>query len=120
VIKENRKNKGNSMNTIDKYSYYFYIVTDKNRISIETGTAGDLSIRLRELEEKVDSIADNEPKCLHLVYWESFSSVKEAMEREKEVKKWTDKKKKELLDIVNPGWQFLNEEINKVSGSLLL
>lgn len=43
-----------------------------------------------------------------LVYWESSTNVKDAIAREKQIKGWTRKKKKELVETMNPSWNDLS------------
>jgi putative endonuclease len=45
------------------------------------------------------------------VYYESYSSVKDAIAREKEIKKWTRKRKDRLISEFNPGWSTLNDDL---------
>jgi putative endonuclease len=47
-----------------------------------------------------------------LVYYEHFSHIDHAIEREKEIKKWRREKKDILIASVNPGWKFLNNEVS--------
>ena len=39
-----------------------------------------------------------------LVYFETTSDVKSAIEREKQIKGWTRAKKNALVETVNPNW----------------
>ncbi len=41
-------------------------------------------------------------------YYETYRTAIKAIEREKELKKWSRKKKEELINSVNPEWNFLN------------
>ena len=45
-----------------------------------------------------------------LVYFEPFSDVRDAIEREKRIKGWTRAKKLALVEDSNPTWQDLAEE----------
>ena len=44
-----------------------------------------------------------------LVFYESFSDVKNAIAREKEIKKWRREKKVALIESMNPEWEDLSE-----------
>jgi putative endonuclease len=85
--------------------YYVYIVTDEHREALETGTAGSLSVRLHELSNEIQH------NCKYLLYWELHEDPVLAILREREIKKLSRKKKKELIDKSNAQWQFLNETI---------
>jgi putative endonuclease len=41
-----------------------------------------------------------------LVYYEHHEDVNQAIEREKEIKNLSRKKKEELISSMNPGWHF--------------
>ena len=45
-----------------------------------------------------------------LVHFEQFSDVRDAIAREKSVKKWRRSKKIELIKSMNPMWKDLSEE----------
>jgi predicted GIY-YIG superfamily endonuclease len=45
------------------------------------------------------------------VYCERYSNVDEAIEREKQLKRWSRKKKIGLIESINPRWVDLSEEI---------
>ena len=50
-------------------------------------------------------------QCFYLLYYEVFESPSVAIAREKEIKGWVRKKKEELINSLNPNWDFLNNEI---------
>jgi putative endonuclease len=43
----------------------------------------------------------------HLVYYERFSDIGDAIAREKQIKGWLRVKKVELIESVNPAWSDL-------------
>jgi putative endonuclease len=49
-------------------------------------------------------------KCNRLVYFESFDDVRKAIDREKQLKGWSRRKKIALIESVNPRWQDLAEK----------
>ncbi len=48
-----------------------------------------------------------------LVYYESFRSIEEAIDREKQIKGGSRADKEKLIDSINPEWKDLFEEISK-------
>jgi putative endonuclease len=48
-----------------------------------------------------------------LLYYEHFTDIIFAIQREKEIKKWSGKKKNLLIESLNPEWMFLNDDINE-------
>jgi len=51
--------------------------------------------------------------CYNLLYYERFSDINHAIDREKEIKGWLRIKKERLIESINPRWRFLNEEIQE-------
>jgi putative endonuclease len=99
----------------DSNIYYVYITTNKNKTVLYTGVTNDLRRRLAEHEEnaipfKSKSFA-GQYNAYYLVYYETFTDIKAAIAREKEIKGWRRSKKEDLIKTVNPGWRFLNGEI---------
>jgi putative endonuclease len=98
----------------DEKNYYVYIVTNENKTELETGTAGVLDVELHYLESRsqaADGPGDG-AKCIYLIYWEKYKDVFQALDREREINKLSAKKKEALINKTNPGWRFLNEEVN--------
>jgi putative endonuclease len=46
---------------------------------------------------------------VHLVYYETFSRVQDAIQREKQIKGWRRSKKIALIETMNPDWRDLSE-----------
>ena len=94
------------------YDFWVYIVTNQTDSVLYTGVTNDLSRRLSEhrLGEIPGFTADY--RCHKLVYWEHYSDIEEAIAREKQLKRWSRKKKIELIDRVNPRWLDLFDEIS--------
>lgn len=99
------------MEELSSSDYYVYITTDENKIELETGLAGALSIGLQQLESKAD--VSEGAICKYLLYWEGYEDALQAITREKKLKKLSKKKKVELINKHNPEWRFLNEEIKQ-------
>jgi putative endonuclease len=50
-----------------------------------------------------------------LVYFESFDSIEAAIQREKQIKGGSRKKKNDLIDSMNPEWRDLFDEIQDMT-----
>lgn len=50
-------------------------------------------------------------KCYFLLWYEEYKYVADAIRREKQIKKWSRKKKLDLIKRTNPELKFLNEEL---------
>ena len=79
------------------------------------GVPNDLVRRLYEHKENKGDKKTFAGKyyCYNLVYYERFSHIEHAIEREKEIKKWRREKKNTLIESLNPEWIFLNKEISE-------
>jgi putative endonuclease len=58
-------------------------------------------------------------RCKYLVYYEKFGEINTAIEREKEMKKWSRIKKVNLIKESNLSMSFLNESIMKTDSEYL-
>ncbi len=52
-------------------------------------------------------------RCHRLVYYESFDDVRKAIDREKQLKRWSRAKKVRLIERTNPTWEDLAEDLGK-------
>ena len=90
--------------------YYVYVLTNWNDRVMYIGVTNDLQRRLYEhREELVDGFTKN--YHVHkLVYFETSTDVKAAIEREKQLKGWRREKKNGLVERLNPTWRDLSED----------
>lgn len=95
------------------HNYFVYIITNPDKTVLYIGVTNDLKRRLFEHEENKGKSNSFAAKyyCYKLLYVEHFSNVSHAIEREKQLKKWSRKKKEDLIKIKNPNWNFLNDEM---------
>ncbi len=96
-----------------KHNYYLYILTNYTRTVLYTGVTNDLSHRLLDhITERNHGFAWKY-KCKYLIYYEQFKYIKDAIAREKEIKKWRREKKDNLINKFNPGRKSLNDQFIK-------
>ncbi|QSE98563.1 GIY-YIG nuclease family protein [Fulvivirga lutea] len=89
-----------------------YILTNMNNTTLYVGVTSDLYSRLIEHKEKKYSTSFTSRYNLNkLVYFESFHSIEEAIDREKQLKGGSRKKKVDLIDSSNPDWRDLFDEV---------
>ncbi|QYS85951.1 GIY-YIG nuclease family protein [Flavobacterium oreochromis] len=93
------------------HSYYVYILTNDYRSTFYIGMTNNLKLRIEQHKLSIQ----NENKTFvakynlkHLVYYQKFTWVEEAIAREKELKKWSRDKKLNLIKEFNPNFNFLN------------
>ena len=90
---------------------YFYILTNKYNKVLYAGSAVDLGMRLNEHRIKADPKSFTAKyNVTKLVYFEALPSIKNAINRERQVKGWVRAKKIELIERLNPEWRDLGEK----------
>lgn len=91
--------------------FYIYILTNKNNTTLYTGVTNNLVRRV--YEHKQEGIRSFTKRYNHdkLVYYEIFTSVYEAISREKQIKGGSRNRKIKLVEESNPEWLDLFEEI---------
>lgn len=94
-------------------NYFVYIVTNPSREVLYIGMTNDLNRRLMEHFENRGNAKTFAGRyfCYKLVYFERHHSALAAIEREKEIKKWSRRKKDALIKAENPRLRFLNAEV---------
>jgi putative endonuclease len=91
------------------HHYFVYIVTNPKKTVLYTGVTNDLERRMLEYYEnrgKKETFA-GKYFCYKLIYFETFNDIREAIEREKEIKDLSREKKEALIYELNPGWNVL-------------
>ena len=89
-----------------------YIMTNKHHTTLYIGVTSNLLSRISEHREGVYPKSFTARYNLHkLVYYESFSSITEAIDREKQLKGGSRQKKIDLINAMNPIWKDLYEDI---------
>jgi len=90
--------------------YYVYFMTNKSG-TLYLGVTNNLSRRVTEHSQSIIKGFSEKYRIKKLVYYETFTDVREAIVREKQLKRWRREKKIELIEKVNPEWKdMLNEE----------
>ena len=85
-------------------AYYVYILTNQNNTVLYTGVTNNLERRYAEHTQKQNDGFTKRYNANKLVYYEMTTDVVAAIEREKQIKKWSRKKKLALIDNFNPSW----------------
>jgi putative endonuclease len=86
-----------------------YIITNKNKTVLYTGVTNNLKLRLQQHQQKSNPKSfTTKYNLYHLVYYEHFGWIQQAIAREKEIKNLTRKKKINIILEGNPNMEFLN------------
>lgn len=72
------------------------------------GVTNDLERRVSEHKMGIYEGFSKRYKCHSLVYYEHFTDIRDAIDREKQIKKWRRDKKEILIDSINPEWKDLS------------
>ena len=90
---------------------YVYILFNKRNGTTYTGVTSNLEKRVWEHKNKAfpDSFT-SKYNCDKLIYYEESSSIKSAIQREKQFKEWQRKWKNEMIDKANPDWKDLSKD----------
>ena len=90
---------------------YIFLTNRINRV-IYTGVTNDLVRRMYEHKHHLDKSSFTAQYNIDkLVYYEEISSSRAAIQREKQIKSWSRKKKDQLIQNKNPDWQDLYDSI---------
>lgn len=92
------------------YNFYIYIVSSLTG-TLYIGITNDLLRRVSEHKEGKIKGFSKKYCCNKLVYYEHYQYIRDALEREKEIKKWRREKKENLIKTINPYWKDLYKEL---------
>ena len=90
---------------------YVYILFNKQNGTLYTGVTSNLLKRIYEHKNKLSEGFTRKYEVDKLGYYEVHSSIKFAIEREKQIKGGSRKKKLELIEGMNPLWNDLYETL---------
>lgn len=90
---------------------YIYLLANKHNNVLYTGVTNDLVRRIYEHKNKLVAGFTQKYNVDRLVYYESCASIILAIEREKQIKGWSRKKKHDLINALNPDWNDLYQSL---------
>ena len=93
-------------------TYYVYILSSKRNGTLYIGVTNNLERRLYEHKNNLIEGFTNKYNVHHLVYYEDVNDIQTALQREKQLKRWTRKWKLELIEKFNPEWRDLADDFN--------
>lgn len=91
--------------------YYVYILAKAKNSTFYTGVTNNLAKRVYEHKNNVIKGFTTKYDVKMLVYYEIYSSIEEAIRREKLIKKWRRSIKLEAIVKMNPNWDDLYDKI---------
>ncbi len=84
-----------------------YIMASNRNGTLYTGVTSDLIKRVYQHKEGAADGFTKKYQCKQLVYYEQFEDMITAIEREKQIKAGSRKKKLILIESANPEWRDL-------------
>ena len=93
-----------------RMQYYVYILANWDDSVLYIGVTNNLKCRLYEHKNHLADGFTKKYNVDKLVYYEYTSDVYAALEREKQLKGWTRRKKMALVTKENPEWNDLSLE----------
>ncbi|MBU4304570.1 MAG: GIY-YIG nuclease family protein [Candidatus Omnitrophica bacterium] len=95
---------------MQKY-YHVYITTNKRHTTLYTGVTNALTGRVWQYKNKIFPGFTKKYNCDKLVYYETFEDINDAIDRERQIKAGSRKKKIGLIESMNPEWRDLYEDL---------
>lgn len=90
---------------------YVYIITNKRNGTLYIGVTADLKRRMHEHKEGIVEGFSKTYNLKMLVWYEVYDDIKEAIVREKRIKKWERGWKLRIIEEMNPEWIDLYESL---------
>ena len=91
--------------------HYVYILSNRPRGRLYVGVTNDLARRTWEHRESAVDGFTKRYNVKTLVYMEQHEDIREAIAREKKLKRWRRAWKLALIEGENPAWRDLFDEI---------
>ncbi len=91
--------------------YHIYILTNKRNGTFYTGITNNLRRRIFEHKEEMVEGFTKKYGLKMLVYYETYEDVRDAIAREKIIKKWRREIKIEAISKNNSQWRDLYHEL---------
>jgi putative endonuclease len=87
--------------------YFCYLLASKHNGTLYTGVTSDLLHRVYQHKMGLSEGFTQKYSINQLVWFEEYSEIQQAIQREKQIKKWNRNWKRHLIEEKNPGWDDL-------------
>ena len=88
-------------------TFHVYLMASKSAV-LYLGVTSDLPKRVGQHKQKLIPGFTQKYNVTKLIWFEPHSSIRTAISREKEIKKWGRSKKIALIESLNPEWNDLS------------
>ena len=92
--------------------YYVYILASQKNGTLYIGVTNNLNQRVLIHKLDLDKGFTQKYQVHRLVYVEEYRDVRQAIQREKRLKKWNRSWKIKLIEKENPGWSDLAGDVS--------
>jgi putative endonuclease len=96
---------------VKEHRYFVYIVASKRHGTLYIGVTSNLAGRVNEHKQDLREGFTKKYGVHMLVWFEEYGDIRDAILREKQIKKWLRAWKIELIERMNPDWTDLFEQI---------
>ncbi|MCE7030121.1 GIY-YIG nuclease family protein [Jiella avicenniae] len=86
---------------------HVYIMASQRGGTLYIGVTSDLARRVFEHKSEATKGFTSRYGCKRLVWYEEHFDIRDAIAREKSLKKWSRARKVALIETMNPDWQEL-------------
>ncbi|MBS1722927.1 MAG: GIY-YIG nuclease family protein [Armatimonadetes bacterium] len=86
-----------------------YILASKSGV-LYTGVTSDLEGRVWQHKNGTYAGFSKKYRCTALIWYEEFADIRDAIDREKQIKRWRREKKIWLIEETNPSWHDLAQD----------
>ena len=89
--------------------YHVYIMASASGV-LYIGVTGHLESRVHQHKSKLLPGFTSQYNVTKLIYFEPFTEIRDAIAREKQLKRWRRDKKVFLIERMNPTWRDLSSD----------
>jgi putative endonuclease len=90
-------------------TYFTYMVASRSR-TLYIGVTSNLEARVLQHKQKMFPGFTAQYNCDRLIWFERYSEIEHAIQREKQLKGWSRAKKTALIVTQNPTWEDLGKQ----------
>ena len=91
--------------------FYVYFLTNKTNAVLYIGVTNDIRRRIYEHQSDLVDGFTKRYQAHKFVHVEEYSNASDAIEREKQLKRWVRAKKNSLIERINPNWDDLSDTL---------
>ena len=95
---------------------FVYIVASQKNGTLYLGVTSDIIKRAAQHKSLSIEGFSKKYRCVRLVWYQTFNDIREAIRKEKQMKKWHRTWKVREIEEMNPGWRDLAWDLERGDG----